>query len=202
MDYQLLQGYLDKSAELLRRNYVAYYPQGGGSDPNEQDITTAFACALASEQYCIYTEVPPMGGRKKGADEAIDLLALPEGRSFVMIVESKNVESSKQRSQVANDLDKIKKFRPAKLRPEDRPFPGKAVRVILAMGWTSKQECENPFERTSYKKWYDKLVVTYPNLKPLKSLIRSDMNSDAKHGGKYACQWLMALVDEITLAEE
>ncbi len=141
-----LEGWIHQAAALLSRNYETYWPKRGQADPNERDLTTALAAVMAQDPECsLFTEVPIDGN----SEERIDLVALVPELDACVLVESKNVESSKMRGQVAGDFRKMRRFSPKATLRDGRPFPRKLLRVSLMMGWTGSDT--DPFGKPSYQ---------------------------------------------------
>ena len=158
----LLDPLLERAARRLSIHYDMYWPKHDGADPNERDLTMALASAIyeAHPDWGTFTEVP----LHQGSQEKLDLLVIAPERGFCWLIESKNIESSKMRHQVADDLRKLQRFEAKPTLQGGRPFPQNSVRVTLMMGWTSGEHAEGPFQKPVYQRLREAVTRQYPNL--------------------------------------
>ena len=133
-----------RAAAILATNYSIYYPKNGGGDPNERDLTTAFACAVRElrPDWRFFLEVPVEKGYLGNKEAKIDQLFLAkpsekEGPAFAILVEAKNIFSPKQFRQVSNDFAKMQRFTGKPLK-DGRPFPQHRLHMALLMDWRSE----------------------------------------------------------------
>ncbi len=187
------------TASSLAANYNRYYPKAHSCDPNERDLTIAFGSALTKRRYAVFNEVPVRSGISGNREDRIDLLAIASTNNHAILVESKNIFSSKQRATVVSDFSKMHGFSPAPRRPGDLDFPETVIRMALCMSWTEKGIDQDPFLSTSHRLWLDGLKrdkkTTYLN-----SISRRiERNGEHNQGSIWENQWLICLFDEVSI---
>ena len=142
--YGVVDTLLCDAARMLAENYTCYYPKTGGSDPNERDITTAFAIAARMQglNWPTFTEVPVKQGKYGNQEDRIDMLMLPksgngDSSKSVILIESKNIFAQKQFSQIESDFLKMNRFSGRRLQ-DGTDFPSNRLHLTLMMDWSSK----------------------------------------------------------------
>lgn len=158
----MVEALLKEASRRLSINYETYWPCRGHGDPNERDLTCAFVAAthLLHTDWATFTEVPFRGSSEK----KLDLLILPANQDVCWLVESKNIESSKMRNQVIQDLRKMQTFVPKSSLRSGAPFPKGRVRITLMMGWTSDEHAEDPYSKPAYGQLRQTVAQHFPGI--------------------------------------
>lgn len=186
--FRVLDKLLFDAAGVLKKNYECYYPKSGSPDPNERDITTAFANAtqVQSLNWPMFTEVPIKHGMQGNGEPILDMLLLPKPQlggfpQAAILIESKNIFTRKQFHQIEKDFLKMEAFSGRPLQ-DGTDFPKARLHMALMMDWGSEDALK------------EKLLQLYPEAgrddeKPVLKIIRPGAWNDRDQWLVGLCRW-------------